>query len=336
MMTQSVNPAIPALIAFLAVLGLGKPVIAWLGRLKMRQSINTDAPAGHMAKQGTPTMGGILFLYGVAISLAAVAAFGLLPSGRELYPLLAVLAVFVLHLGLGFLDDYLKATRGKSLGLKARQKLAGQLVIAVGFVVYLIATAQPGVTTTLALWHTVLINVPAPLYYVLVVLLMIGMSNFTNLTDGLDGLAGGLGVLAFAGLSMSIFAGVGVVSIFGWALCGAILGFLVFNVNPAQVFMGDTGSLALGSSLAAMAVLGKQELPVLLFGLVFVAEGLSVVLQVVSFKTRGKRIFKMAPLHHHFELLGWKETQVVFRFWIAGAVSLLLGLLAAQYISPWR
>ena len=334
---NAVNPAFPALIAFLVVVLLGKPTINWLAGLKMRQSINTDAPASHMAKQGTPTMGGILFLFGVLAAIAALALLGDLPQGNGLFPLGAIFGVFVLHLGLGFLDDYLKATRGKSLGLKARQKLIGQLVIAALFVLYLTATSHPAVTNVVAIWHGVALDIPKGLYYLLVVLMMIGFSNFTNLTDGLDGLAGGLGVLALIGLSSVLVPGYGtVVALFGWSLAGAILGFLVYNVNPAKVFMGDTGSLALGSTLAAIAILGKQEIALFIFGLVFVAEGVSVMLQVGSFKTRGKRIFKMAPIHHHFELIGWKETQVVFRFWIAGAAALLLGLLASQGLSPWR
>ncbi len=327
------GPAVPALIGFLTVLLIGKQVIGWLAGLKMRQTINTDGPQSHMVKQGTPTMGGVMFVFGVGVTMLLLAAFGALPENKQLWPLLAVLGVFVLHLGLGFLDDFLKATRGKSLGLKARQKLAGQLVISLGFVGYLWGTAQPGLTTMIAVWHGHLVDF-GWFYYVLVVLAMIGMSNFTNLTDGLDGLASGLAVLALAGLSVSLFSGVSELGLFGWALAGSILGFMWFNVNPAKVFMGDTGSLALGSSMTAIAVLGKEEIALFIFALVFVAEGLSVMLQVASFKTRGKRIFKMAPLHHHFELLGWKETEVVFRFWIAGAVALFLGLLTVQALAP--
>jgi phospho-N-acetylmuramoyl-pentapeptide-transferase len=336
MMGQPINAGLPALIAFFVVLLCGKPVIAWLAGLKMRQAINTDAPASHMAKQGTPTMGGILLAIGVFVSLIVLALSHQLPDGRELYPLYAVLGVFLLHLGLGFLDDYLKATRGKSLGLRAREKLLGQVIIAVGFVVYLWASDQPGVTTFVTIWNGITLHIPALLYYIYTVLMLVGFSNFTNVADGLDGLAGGLAAFAFAGVSIAIFPGVAVLSVFGWALVGSLLGFLVFNVNPARVFMGDTGSLALGSSLAAMAILGKLEVPVILFGLVFVIEGASVLIQVFSFKTTGKRVFRMAPIHHHFELAGWRETSVVFRFWIAGAVSLLAGLLLSQYISPWH
>ena len=340
MMLQSVNPnvaaAVSAISAFLTVVLLGKPTINWLAALKMRQTINTDGPKSHMAKQGTPTMGGVLFPMGVAAALWVLWICRFLPQDRELYPLYAVAVVFVAHVALGFLDDYLKATRGKSLGLKARQKLLGQLIIAVGFALFLFFTSQPGVTTVVYVWREVYVDVPPYLYYPMVVVMMIAMSNFTNLTDGLDGLAGGLAVLVLIGLAVSIFPGYAVLSLFVWALAGSVLGFLCFNINPAKVFMGDTGSLALGSTFAAVGILGKQEIALLVMALVFVAEGVSVVLQVVSFKTTGKRIFRMAPLHHHFELAGWSEKQVVFRFWIVGAVALVAGLCVVQSLSPWR
>jgi phospho-N-acetylmuramoyl-pentapeptide-transferase len=345
MMTESFFTIVAAAVSFVTVVLAGKPTIAWLAGLKMRQAINTDAPKRHMAKQGTPTMGGILFLFGVAASLAALwVGHSVLvlwnwyapPQGRELYPLEAVCAVFVAHLGLGFLDDYLKATRGKSLGLKARQKLAGQLVIAICFTLYLYFTSIPGMTTAVTVWRELTFDISPYIYYPMVVIVMIGMSNFTNLTDGLDGLAGGLSILALIGLAVSVTPGYSILSVFAWILAAAVAGFLVFNVNPAKVFMGDTGSLALGSTFAAIAILEKQELPLFLFGLVFVIEGISVVLQVISFKTTGRRIFKMAPLHHHFELIGWTERQVVIRFWMAGALALLAGLFAAQELSPWK
>jgi phospho-N-acetylmuramoyl-pentapeptide-transferase len=245
-----------------------------------------------------------------------------------------ILLVLLLHMGLGFLDDYLKATRGKALGLKARQKLAGQVFIAVLFVVYLAFNAVPGVTTDIALWSGHVIELTPWLYYPLVVLLMVGMSNSANLADGLDGLATGLALLAFVGLAMTTFSGAPEIAFFGWAMAGSCLGFLIYNGFPASVMMGDTGSLAIGASAAAMAVMGKEELPVLIFFLVFIVETLSVVIQVVSFKTRGKRVFKIAPLHHHFEMCGWREVQVVQRFWIAGAIALWLGLIAASSLSP--
>jgi phospho-N-acetylmuramoyl-pentapeptide-transferase len=340
MMEHPINPGLPALIGFITVVLIGKPIIAWLTSLKMGQSINTDAPESHMAKKGTPTMGGILFAIGVIVAIVVLELIGDIPSGRQAYPLWAVLGVFLLHMALGFLDDYLKVKRGKSLGLKAREKMLGQLIIAVGFVFYLVlADRGDGMTYALSLTHSFAIEIPKNLYflyYIYVVLMIVGFSNFVNVTDGLDGLASGLSAMAFAGLSIAIFAGAGVLSIFGWALVGSLLGFLVFNVNPAKVFMGDTGSLALGSAFAAMALIGKLDIPIFIFGMIFVAEGLSVIIQVVSFKTTGKRVFKMAPFHHHFEKLGWPETHVVFRFWIAGAVCLFAGLLACDYICSWR
>jgi phospho-N-acetylmuramoyl-pentapeptide-transferase len=329
--------------ALVVVLLSGRKTIEGLRSLKMRQAINTDAPATHQAKKGTPTMGGILFLFGVAAALVVGMAVGFLPVDHSLMYVSAVVLVFALHLALGFLDDYLKATRGKSLGLKARQKLAGQLVVAVGFsiFIYILATTEGrGWTNQIMVWPGVQWAVPPVVYSIGAAILMIGMSNFTNLTDGLDGLAAGTAFLALVGISWSIEylfpAGpLRSISYFGWALAGACAGFLWFNRNPARVFMGDTGSLALGSSLVAMAILGKQEIALLFFCLVFIAEGLSVVMQVTYFKlTKGKRIFRMTPLHHHFELLGWKETQVVQRFWIAGGVALSLGLVVAHYLTP--
>jgi phospho-N-acetylmuramoyl-pentapeptide-transferase len=304
----------------------------------MRQPIGSDAPQpeSHKLKQGTPTMGGILFAVGVFVAILAGVAAKLLPLDEESNNLAAIVVVLVLHMGLGFLDDYLKATRGKAMGLRATQKLAGQIAIAVLFVIYLAATATPGVTTTLSLSRDLTVNVPPWLYYPLVIVLMAGLSNSVNLTDGLDGLAAGLAVPAFAGLAMAGFNGLRPENaFFAWAMSGSCLGFIVYNGFPARVFMGDTGSLAIGASLAAFAVLSKEEIPVLIFCLVYIVETLSVVIQVISFKTRGKRVFKMAPVHHHFEMSGWKEVQVVQRFWIAGLILLWLGLLAAGWLAPF-
>jgi phospho-N-acetylmuramoyl-pentapeptide-transferase len=331
------------LTAFFVVLALGGKTIGYLAKLKMRQAINTDAPASHMAKQGTPTMGGVLFLFGlIAVTLVGIGTgvvtmddFTYVERGSFVGPLLAVLLVFLLHLGIGYLDDYLKATRGKSLGLKARQKLALQVIVAAGFAVYLYITRMAPMTAVISFGGGHLMLLPVWLYYPGVAVLMIAMSNFTNLADGLDGLASGLVLIACIGIAITVLPALASLRFFCWGLAGACLGFLIFNGNPARVFMGDTGSLALGSALTAVAVLGKQEIPFLLFMGVFIAEGLSVVLQVVSFKTTGKRIFRMAPLHHHFELLGWTEGQIVLRFWIAGVIFLWLGLLAASRLAPF-
>ena len=325
------------LVSFFTVVITGPFGIEALRRLKMRQPVGSDAPQpeAHQLKKGTPTMGGILFAVGVFAAILAGFVAGWLQVDIRCAPLAAICGVFVLHMALGFVDDYLKATRGIAMVLKAREKLGGQLAVALLFVAYLALTAQQGVTTEVAFYPGCIVNVPVWLYYPLVVVLMIGLSNSVNLTDGLDGLAAGLAVPAFAGLSIAAFGGATQVAYFGWAMAGACLGFIAYNGNPARVFMGDTGSLAIGATLAAMAVLGKEEIPVLVFSLIFILEMLSVVIQVVSFKIRRKRVFKMAPVHHHFELVGWKEVQVVQRFWIAGIIALWLGLMTAFWISPF-
>jgi phospho-N-acetylmuramoyl-pentapeptide-transferase len=319
------------LLSFLAALLLGPPVIEGLRVLKFGQNINFDAPARHLQKQGTPTMGGVLMVLGVAITLLA----GLLFSHtlRPLSPqLIAVVLVFLAHALLGFTDDYLKIKGGKSLGLKARWKLIGQVLIAGLFVGWLALTATPGLTTTVRLWHGVTWDLGIA-YYGLAFLLMVGLSNAVNLTDGLDGLAGGLAILAALGLSWTVYPGFPQVPLFGDALAGACLGFLWFNAHPAKVFMGDTGSLAIGASLAAMGLVGKQELALLVFSAMFLVEMFSVLIQVGYFKaTGGKRVFKMTPIHHHFELSGVAETQVVARFCVGGVLSLVLGLLLSAYV----
>ena len=325
------------LVSFAAVLFAGPSIINFLTGLKMRQTIGVDAPQpdSHKVKSGTPTMGGILFVVGIAAAMLVGYGLGWLkPDEPSAIRLAVITGVFILHMALGFLDDYLKVTRGKAMGLKARHKLIGQLVIALLFVIYLTQTAVPGVTTAIGLGGGRLIELSPWVYYPIVVFLMIGLSNCANLTDGLDGLAAGLALLAFIGLAMTTFSGAPEIAFFGWALAGACLGFLIYNGYPARVFMGDAGSLAIGATAAAMAVMGKEEIPLLLFFMVFIVETVSVIIQVVSFKTRGKRVFKMAPLHHHFEQIGWREVQVVQRFWIAGAVMLWLGLMAASTLSP--
>lgn len=329
--------ALTFLLSLAIVLAAGPNVIAWLRVLKFGQNINEDAPESHQVKQGTPTMGGVLLVLGVSVALLVDALFAA-PAHRFSAPLVAVWLVFLAHAALGFTDDYLKTKRGKSLGLKAREKLAGQLLIAVFFIVWLYLTAVPDLTTIVTVWQGVTVDLGFG-YYVLVLLLMVGLSNATNLTDGLDGLLGGLAILAALGLSMTVYTikpGYELLPVFGCAIAGACLGFLWYNGYPARVFMGDTGSLALGSSFAALAIVGKQEILLLIFSLVFLLEMFSVMIQVSFFKaTKGRRVFKMTPIHHHFELLGWPETQVVVRFWIIGVIALVVGLMLAPSLSLW-
>ncbi len=333
---ETLLPGLVTLLLALAVAVVAGPsVIAWLRVLKFGQNINEYAPESHQKKQGTPSMGGVMLVLAVTVALLVQALFAD-AAHRVSGPLVAVWLIFVGHAVLGFTDDYLKAKRGKSLGLKARQKLAGQLLLALLFVGWLYLHSAPYHTTVLTVWRGVTIDL-GPGYYVLAVLLLIGMSNATNLTDGLDGLAGGLAVLTALGLAWTVYTydtGDELLPRFGYAVAGACLGFLWYNTYPAKVFMGDTGSLALGSSFAAMAIIGKQEVLLLIFALVFVLETVSVMIQVTYFKmTKGKRVFKMTPLHHHFELSGWPETQVVARFWILGLIALAVGLLLAPSLS---
>ena len=326
------------LAAFGIAWALGPPVIAFLHRLKFGQNINEDAPSRHLQKQGTPTMGGILLMLSLLVTL--ILGMVCVPSLRPLSPqLLAVVLVFLAHALLGFTDDYRKIKRGKSLGLKAREKLAGQMVIALAFALYLYLTAQPDFTTRVTFGRGLAVDLGYA-YYPLAVLLMVGLSNAANLTDGLDGLAGGLSILIALGLAATVYPVFTQLPLFGDILAGACLGFLWYNAHPAKVFMGDTGSLALGSGFAAMALIGKQEILLLVFSIVMLMEVGSVLIQVgvvrlTGGKKTGRRVFKMTPIHHHFELSGWAETQVVQRFWILGALALALGLLLATRLSAW-
>ncbi len=308
----------PAAVAFLIALALGPVVIPALRRLKFGQSIREEGPQRHLAKAGTPTMGGVLIL--VALTIPAVIFAG---KSAEVW-----LALFVTlgHGLIGFLDDYIKVVLKRNLGLKAREKILGQIIMAVALAY--IATTYFGRGTDL--WIPFLgANVDfGPLYYILIFLVLIGTTNAVNLTDGLDGLAAGTTTIAAAAYAViALVFGNQPLAVFCLALAGAALGFLRYNAHPAKVFMGDTGSLALGGALAAVAVLTKTELLLVIVGGVFVLEALSVIIQVISFKSTGKRIFRMSPIHHHFELGGWSETKVVTVFWLAGAVFAALGLI---------
>jgi phospho-N-acetylmuramoyl-pentapeptide-transferase len=235
---------------------------------------------------------------------------------------------------LGLVDDYLSVKRGKNLGLKARYKLLGQFVIAVLFSVWVYMQSVDG-TSAISIGH---LSIDFKwLYYVLVVGVMMLLANATNFTDGLDGLLSGTTIFAAVGVA-STMAAVGAnapLPGFALALAGASLGFLYYNAHPAKVFMGDTGSLPIGAALTAIAVLGKQEILLLLFSIVFLAEIVSVMIQVTSFKLTKKRVFLMTPIHHHFEKKGWPETVVVARFWIVGVLALVVGLILHPYVTPY-
>ncbi len=297
--------------AFIIALIVGPLIIPILRRFKFGQSIRQEGPESHYAKAGTPTMGGIIILIALLIPV-------LIYGGKSTEIWLALFVTFG-HGLIGFLDDFIKVVLKRSLGLKARQKLLGQIIMAIAL--SYIAINYMGRGTDL--WIPVLdVNVElGPLYYILIFLVLVGTTNAVNLTDGLDGLAAGtttLAALAYAVIAIS-FAKPHL-AIFCISLAGASLGFLKYNAHPAKVFMGDTGSLALGGALAAVAVMTKTELLLVIVGGVFVLEALSVIIQVISFKLTGKRVFRMSPIHHHFELAGWSEIKVVTVFWLTGVI----------------
>ncbi len=297
--------------AFVLALIAGPLFIPLLRRLKFGQQIRSDGPQGHLKKAGTPTMGGTIIL--LALSLAFLRF-----SDKTIEAVILLIASLGYGL-VGFLDDYIKILFKRSLGLTARQKLVGQLLIS-GIVCYLLY--RSGHNTDISIPFTDLtLTVGWWLYVPFVVIMMLGMSNAVNFTDGLDGLLAGTSAIAFGAYTVIAMMHSNMeTAIFSAAMVGAVLGFLVFNAHPAKVFMGDTGSLGIGGGLAAVAILTKSELLILLIGGVFVIEMLSVVIQVISFKTRGKRVFKMSPIHHHYELVGWSEWRIVLTFWFVGLV----------------
>ncbi|MGF1546322.1 MAG: phospho-N-acetylmuramoyl-pentapeptide-transferase [Thiotrichales bacterium] len=324
------------LTALVISLWLGPLLIRKLTEYKVGQQVRKDGPQSHLGKAGTPTMGGLLIL--LAVGLTTVLWSDL--SNRFVWVVLLVTLGFGL---VGGVDDFLKLRYGNSKGLAPRAKMLGQSLVALLAAIFLYVSAASPQETTLLIpifkdfgWQMGLLFIPWA-YFIIV-----GSSNAVNLTDGLDGLAilpsvlvgGALGLIAyFTGhvkfaeyLSIPYIAGVGEITVFTAALVGAGLGFLWFNTYPAQVFMGDIGALALGAALGSIAIVTHQEFVLMIMGGVFVLETISVILQVASFKLTGKRIFRMAPIHHHFELKGWPEPRVIVRFWIITVVLVLIGL----------
>jgi phospho-N-acetylmuramoyl-pentapeptide-transferase len=325
-----------ALTALALSLWLGPAVIERLSRLKGGQPIRTDGPQSHFSKAGTPTMVGALILMTISLSTLLWADL----RNRYVWIVLAVLVCFGL---IGWLDDWIKIVRRDPNGLKSRHKYALQSLFGAIAAVVLFYTADAPSNTTLYL--PLLKDVAIPLgglFIVVAYFWIVGFSNAVNLTDGLDGLAimptvlvaGGLGIFAYASgnavfsdyLQIPAVPGAGELAIVCAAIAGAGLGFLWFNTFPAMVFMGDIGALALGAVLGAIAVIVRQELILVIMGGIFVIETLSVMIQVASFKLTGKRVFRMAPIHHHFELKGWPEPRVIVRFWIISVILVLVAL----------
>lgn len=337
-----VRATLALLTAFLAMVAAGPAMIALLQKYKLRQDIRDDGPSSHLKKSGTPTMGG-------ALILAVLFVVTLFWSKLDNAYIWIALVVTLLFGGIGALDDYRKIARQNSKGLPAKWKYFLQSFVALAVAFYLCTWIVPAaeMSTALPFFGTVL-ALPKLLYIALCYFVLVGTSNAVNLTDGLDGLAivpvamvgVALGLLAYysgAYPAASAFFVVdikqaGELALFCATLAGAGLGFLWFNAHPAKVFMGDIGGLALGAALAIVAILIRQELLLFLIGGIFVAETLSVILQVGIYKLTGQRLFKMAPLHHHFEQAGWPEPLVVTRFWIASAIFVLIGLLAAGVV----
>ncbi len=323
--------AMAAGIAFLITLVLGPFLIPLLHVLKFGQNIRDDGPKAHLQKAGTPTMGGIIFLVGIIIAVMITAQK---PTSLEVVTLLAAMLGFGL---LGFMDDFIKVAMHRSLGLRAYQKLIGQTVLA--FLLCWVGVNWFGRGTDMAIPFTDFHLELGWFYYPLAMFIIVGIVNAVNLTDGLDGLAAGsvalsgTGYVLIALLAVSQGGGVPVLAhdtdlmIFAAAVVGGCLAFLRYNAHPARVFMGDTGSLALGGALVALAVLSKSELVLLLVGGVYVLEAFSDIIQVAYFKRTGKRVFRMAPLHHHFELSGWSEWKVVIVFWLGSLLCALLGVM---------
>ncbi|HEY5603493.1 MAG TPA: phospho-N-acetylmuramoyl-pentapeptide-transferase [Gammaproteobacteria bacterium] len=315
---------------------VGPIMIRKLSQYQIGQHVRNDGPQAHLSKAGTPTMGGALILVAVAVSTLLWSDL----SNRYVW---VVLIVTLLFGAVGWVDDYRKLVKKQSQGLKAREKYIWQTVGGLGAALFLYYTATQPIETSLIVPFFKDVVIPLGWFFVIFAyLVIVGSSNAVNLTDGLDGLAimptvlvaAGLGIIAYATghikfaeyLGIPFVPGTGEVAVFCGAIAGAGLGFLWFNAYPAMVFMGDVGALALGAALGVVAVVVRQELVLLIMGGVFVIETLSVIIQVASFKLTGKRVFRMAPLHHHFELKGWPEPRVIVRFWIITVILTLIGL----------
>ena len=307
------------IVAFVISVILNPIFIPILRKLKFGQYIREEGVEAHKKKAGTPTMGGIVFI--IAFFIAAI----FFAKGN-----LDAISIILVTFGygiIGFLDDFLKIKHKDNLGLRAWQKMLLLILVTGAFICYLVFVKEIGDGTVVPfadgyIWHLGWLYIP------FAICVMLATTNSVNMTDGLDGLATGITILVTTFFAIFAYRNGYEIAPVACALIGALLGFLIFNAHPAKVFMGDTGSLALGGFLGAFALITKMPLFIILVGIIYVCESLSVIIQVTSFKLTGKRVFKMAPIHHHFELCGWKETTVVDVFYIITAVFCLIGFLA--------
>jgi len=315
------------MLGFIVSALLGLIIVPILKNFKIGQRISTYMDFAHRTKQGTPTMGGLIFI----IATILVMAFLLLTNKVEFTnELKIVMFVFVSYAIIGFLDDFLSIKRGKNEGLTVTQKLLLQLFVALVF--FYLYIKNGGQTSLIV--STLGINIEMKwLYGLFILFILVGSSNAVNLTDGLDGLAAGLSGIAFIAFSLiSLMVGYTDMGIFTLVLTGALLGFLIYNGHPAKVFMGDTGSLSLGAVMGTVAIITHREITLFIVAFVFVLETLSVIIQVFWYKTFKKRIFLMTPIHHHFEKLGWPETEIVRTFWVVGFLLAMAGIIFGVWI----
>lgn len=310
-----------AVIAFLIVLLLGPLVIPALKKFKFGQSIREEGPKSHQVKAGTPTMGGVMFI--ISLFITCIVVF------RDVTGALIVALITTVGYGvIGLLDDSLKIIRKKNLGLRAYQKLIGQVTFALILTIF----AYKNIGSDVHIPFTNMLVDLGWVYIPFMVFVIVGATNAVNLTDGLDGLASGVTLIISVFFAVVTYGlGKGDLSVFCGALAGSLLGFLKYNSYPAKVFMGDTGSLALGGAVSALAILLKMPFILVIVGFIYVVEVLSVIIQVTSFKLTGKRVFKMSPIHHHFEACKWHETKIVALFCIITAICCLIGFLAISF-----
>lgn len=312
---------------FVASVLFGWVFVPFLKKLKIRQRISIFVGENHQKKSGTPTIGGLIFI----LPTLLITIYLLITKKIEFnYDLIITLFVFVSYAFLGFLDDYISIKKGRNQGLTISQKFLGQTVIALVF--FALFMKFNGDTRLIV--SSLGINIDLKWFYgVFVLLLLVGFSNAVNLTDGLDGLSGGLSAFAFIAYALiALFAGYYDMGIFCFILVGGLLGFLMFNGYPAKIFMGDTGSLCLGATLATVAILTRREITLFVVAFVFLVETLSAILQIYWVRRKKKKLFLMAPLHHHFEKMGWSEPDIVKLFWVVGIIFAMLGIFFAVWL----